>query len=220
MVTLAGWFRVGVWTTLSHQTGRDFIVREAWGRLGERKPRLLLRVLDQAIEGVLARLRPNEDGSTDFIVELAEVRILPGEPLDDYHGQVVQFARPRRHGYRFQGRAPAGWVGAVARWEPGVAVYFGEPVPDPLQAAEEPPAPVVRFRIARERGFAAGPHPAVEAFVEEWRPARPVPVVADGVERKDYRLEHARLAAGFLTGEDGERVIYGSEFEFAERSDG
>ena len=220
MVTLAGWCRVGVWTTLARQTGRDFIIREAWGRLGERKPRLLLRVRDQAIEGVLARLRPNEDGTTDFIVELAEARILPGEPLDRYYGQVVQLARPRRHGYRFQGRAPAGWVGAVAHWEPGVAVYLGELTPDPLQADAQPPEPVARFRIARERGFVVGPKPAVEAFVEEWRPARPVPVVADGVERKDYRLEHIRLAAGFLSDENGERVTYGSEFEFPERSDG
>lgn len=220
MVTLTGWCRVGVWTTLARQSGRDFIVREAWGRLGERKPRLLLRVRDQAIEGVLARLRPNEDGTTDFIVELAEARILPGEPLDNYHGQVVQLARPRRHGYRFQGRAPPGWVGAVAHWEPGVAVYLGEFTPDPHQADAQPPEPVARFRNARERGFVVGPRPAVEVFVEEWRPARPVPVVADGVERKDYRLEHVRLAAGFHSGEDGERVTYGSEFEFPERTDG
>ena len=219
-VTLAGWCRVGVWTTLASQNARDFVVRETWGRLGERRPRLLLRVRDQAIEGALARLRPNRDGTTDFIVELAEARILPGDPLDRYHGQVVQFALPRRHGFRFQGRAPTGWIGDVARWEPGIAIYFGEPWPDLIAAEVPTPGPLVRFRVSRERGFVAGERPAVEAFVEEWRPAAPIPVVEDGVERKDYRLERVRLAAGFRTREDGTRESYGSEFEFPGPVDG
>jgi hypothetical protein len=184
-VTLAAWCRVGVWTTLQDVEAVDFVVRESWGRLLERKPRLLARVEDQALGGVIARLRPEDDGSVSFEVEVAEARLLPAETAGIWHGQRVVLRRPRRHGYRFSGR---GSSGIVAEWDP-VRVCLGD----------VPEAP------RREGAFALGEGGAWETFEETWRLLDPVHVVAEGVERMDYRLERERRAAGF----DGVRA-YGS----------
>jgi hypothetical protein len=172
-VALEAWCRVGVWTTLQDLEAIDFVVRESWGRLGERKPRLLARVGDQAPGGVLARLRPEEDGSLSFEVEVSEARLLPAETAGTWHGQRVALRRPERHGYVFLGRAPSDDAGLVAEWEGAVRVHVG--------------------------GLHGGPAAtavSAEAFEETWRLVEPVHVVAEGVERMDYRLERVRRAAG------------------------
>jgi hypothetical protein len=184
-VTLAAWCRVGVWTTLQDVEAIDFVVRESWGRLQERAPRLLARVEDQVLGGVIARLRPEEDGSVSFEVEVSEARLLPGETAGIWHGQRVALRRPQRHGFRFRGR---GSSGLVAEWD-SVRVWLGDP---PSDAPE------------RDGVFVLGDG-GFEAFEETWRLVDPVHVVAEGVERMDYRLERERRAAGF----DGDRA-YGS----------
>lgn len=210
-LSLDAWCRVGVWTTIRKQVPRDFAVRETWGRLGRREPKLIVRVRDQAMEGVFARLRPNEDGSLDFLVEVAEARIPPAQPIDIFHGQPVGLPPARRHGYHFRGRAPPGWQGAVARWGNSIEVDLGS-IPETIFGLLPPGA--VRFRVGAVEGAITGEAHQVEAFVEEWQPAEPVHVPADGVERMDYRLESVRHAAGFRTDADGRRTTYGSRFEF------
>jgi hypothetical protein len=206
-VELAAWCRVGVWTTLERARPEPFVVREAWGRLGERAPRRLLRVQDQALSGVVARVRPEEDGGVSFLVEVSESRIEGDSIAGIFHGRRVTLPKVRRHGYRLAGRAPPGWRGAVARWLPGPEVELGAPGAGVL------PERAVRFRGDGVDGFVAGRRVLAEAFREEWHVARPVRVEADGVERVDYRLEKKRSAAGLRSNERGGLVRYGAAFE-------
>lgn len=209
---LKAWCRVGVWTTLQEVRARKFVAREAWGKLGARPPRRLLRVEDETLDGVVARLRPEEDGSMSFVVELAETEMKPGRNVDIYHGQRVALGNPERRGYRFGGRAPAGWTGAVARWGSDIVVYAG------VAPSDEPPPRALAFAAQGEEGFVAGPSPVAEAFVERWKPAEPFRLDADGVERIDYRLVKHRSAAGFSTDDTGVPRGYGPDFTF--RRDG
>lgn len=193
-VTLEAWCRVGVWTTLQDWRAVDFVTRESWGRLGERRPRLLARVQDQALGGVLARLRPEEDGGVSFHVEVAEARLLPSETAGIWHGQRVVLRRPQRHGYRFRGRAASDDAGPVAAWDGAVRVFLGG-------RREAGAGPGVFVAGAGEA--------AAETFEETWRLLEPVHVVADGVERMDYRLQRERRAAGFEQDEGGRERRYG-----------
>jgi hypothetical protein len=202
--TLEAPCRVGVWTTLERVRAREFVQRESWGRLGDRPPRLLARVTDDALEGVIARLRPEEDGSLSFVVEVAESERGAGRTVGMYHGQRVTLGSPRRQGYRFSGSAPAGFMGSVARWGDAVEIEAGGP--------GGPPPGAVRFTALGEAGFVAGASPAAETFVEEWEPAEPFRFEADGVERMDYRLVRKRSAAGFRTSARGMFEEYGPPF--------
>jgi len=201
---LAAPCRVGVWTTLDRVRARDFVERESWGRLGDRAPRLLARVNDQALEGVIARLKPEEDGSLSFVVEVADVERGAGRTVAMYEGRRVALGEPRRKGYRFVGSAPAGFVGSVARWGDAVEIDVGGP--------GGPPPGAVRFVSLGEAGFVAGAQPAAETFLEEWEPAEPFRFEADGVERMDYRLIKKRSAAGFRTSAHGVFEGYGPPF--------
>lgn len=206
-VRLHAWCRVGVWTTLQRARTRDFKARESWGRLGQRSPRLLARIVDQALDGVVTRLRPEEDGSLSFHVEVGQVKRQASRTVGMYHGQRVTLAHVERRGLRFDGRAPAGWTGAVARWGGAFAVHLGE-------ERDGPPPGALHFRAAGLEGFVAGSRPMAETFHETWEPADPVHVVADGVERMDFRLVRRRRAAGFVTDADGGTRTYGPEFTF------
>jgi len=197
--------RVGVWTTLERVRARDFVERESWGKLGDRPPRLLARVTDQALEGVIARLRPEEDGSLSFVVEVAQCERGPGRTVAIYHGRRIALGEPKRTGYRFVGNAPAGFVGTVARWGDAVEVDVGG-------AGGPPPPGAVRFAALGETGFVAGARPAAETFQEEWEPADPFRFEADGVERMDCRLVRKSSAAGFRTGAGGAFEEYGPPF--------
>jgi hypothetical protein len=196
--------RVGVWTTLERVRAREFVQRESWGRLGDRPPRLLARVTDSALGGVVARLKPEEDGSLSFVLEVAETERGAGRTVAMYHGQRVALGGPRRRGYRFSGSAPAGFSGAVARWG-ALEIEVGG-------AGGPPPAGVVRFASLGETGFVAGARPSAETFLEEWEPAEPFRFEADGVERMDYRLVRKRSAAGFRTSARGVFEEYGPPF--------
>lgn len=196
--------RVGVWTTLERVRAREFVERESWGRLGDRPPRLLARVTDAVLGGVVARLRPEEDGSLSFVVEVAETERGAGRTVAIYHGRRIALGEPRRRGYRFSGSGPAGFSGTVARWGDAVEIEVGGP--------GGPPPGTVRFTSLGEAGFVAGARPAAEAFVEEWEPAAPFRFEADGVERMDYRLIKRRSAAGFRTSARGAFEEYGPPF--------
>jgi hypothetical protein len=201
---LHAWCRVGVWTTLQRARVRDFKARESWGRLGQRPPRLLARITDQALDGIVTRLRPEEDGSLSFFVEVGQVKRRASRTVGMYHGQRVTLASVERRGLRFHGRAPAGHTGPIARWG-GFAVYLGE-------ERQEPPPGALHFRAGDVSGFVAGPQPMAETFQESWDPVEPVHVVVDGVERMDFRLKRMRRAAGFSTDTDGRTQTYGPEF--------
>ncbi|MHC4971601.1 MAG: hypothetical protein ACYTG3_04665 [Planctomycetota bacterium] len=204
---LHAWCRVGVWTTLQRARTRDFKARESWGRLGQRSPRLLARIVDQALDGIVTRLRPEEDGSLSFHVEVGQVKRQASRTVGMYHGQRVTLGHVDRRGLRFHGRAPARWTGAIARWGGQFAVHLGE-------EREDPPPRALHFRVDDLEGFVAGPHPMAETFHEAWEPAEPVHVVVDGVERMDFRLVRTRHAAGFRTDADGDTQTYGPEFTF------
>ena len=202
---LHAWCRVGVWTTLQRARMRDFTVRESWGRLGQRSPRLLARVVDQALDGVVTRLRPEADGSLSFHVEVGQVTVRPSRTVGMYHGQRVSLSDLERRGLRFHGRAPARWTGPIAQWGEQVAIHLGE-------EREGPPPRALRFRADDLEGFVVGPHPMAEVFLETWDPAEPRHVVVDGVERMDFRLVRTRHAAGFITDPEGRTRTYGPEF--------
>lgn len=204
-VDLAAPCRVGVWTTLERVRARSFVTRESWGRLGDRAPRLLARVTDETLDGVVARMRPEEDGSLSFEVEVGETERGTGRTVAMYHGQRVVLGDPRRRGYRFSGNAPAGFQGTVARWGEAVEIEVGG-------AGGPPPPGTVRFVSLGEAGFVAGARPAAETFVEVWEPADAQLIQADGVERADYRLVPKRSAAGFRTGARGVFEEYGPPF--------
>lgn len=204
---LHAWCRVGVWTTLQRARTRDFTVRESWGRLGQRSPRLLARVVDQALDGVVTRLRPEADGSLSFFVEVGQVRTRPSRTVGMYHGQRVSLSDLERRGLRFHGRAPARWTGPIAQWGADFSIHLGE-------EREGPPPRALRFRADDLEGFIVGPHPMAEVFLETWDPAEPVHVKVDGVERMDFRLVRKRQAAGFLSGPEGRPQTYGPEFTF------
>jgi hypothetical protein len=204
---LHAWCRVGVWTTLQHVRMRAFTARESWGRLGQRPPRLLARIVDQALDGIVTRLRPEADGSLSFHVEVGNVDMRPSRTVGMYHGQRVTLSDLERRGVRFHGRAPAGWIGPIARWGPRIGVHLGE-------EREGVPPGALHFRTGDLEGFVAGPHPLAEVFSETWDPVEPVHVVVDGVERMDFRLVRMRRAAGFLTDAEGRRETYGPAFTF------
>jgi hypothetical protein len=166
-------------------------------------------VTDEALGGVVARLKPEEDGSLSFIVEVAESERGSGRTVAMYHGRRVALGAPRRHGYLFEGRVDAGFRGPVAAWADAVAVFAGEETEGP------PPPGTVRFAAFGEAGFVAGARPSAEAFVEHWEPAAPFVFEADGIERTDYRLIRRRSAAGFRTNERGAFEGYGRPFSIS-----
>ena len=124
VVELHAFCRVDVWTTLQDIAPERFVVREAWSRLGERDPRLLRRVEDDVVGGIVVRLRPERDGSLRFVIEASVARVGPKEPVGAFHGTDIELPRPRRHGYRFVGRAPPGYAGVLAAWPGAVQVGF------------------------------------------------------------------------------------------------
>jgi len=200
-VTLEGWCRVGVWTTLERRRADPFVVRESWGRLGERAPRLLARVGDDLVTGALARLRPEPDGALAYHVEVSQGRVGPKLPAGSLAGREVSLPRPRRHGFRFSGRVPRGHAGRLAAWAPGVEVYLG--------GTGGETAPVLQFEADGGAGFLAGGAGAAEAFLEVWEALPPLLVDAEGVVRGDFRLERRRSAVGFRAGPRGEPETYG-----------
>ncbi len=207
-VELKGWCREGVWTTLEAVRYESFTVRETWGRLGERKPRRLGRVVDQARAGTVARLRPEADGGISLDVETAQVE--GGRPLKvgSFEEHAILMRGPVRYGYRFSTRLPRR-SGAVAAWQPGVQVILGEDAPPPVGA--------VTFRFGGGAGFVAGAPAQVESFYEEWRGAEPVLEDADGVLFGDFRMQRERRASGFLVDAQGRPTAFdgsGLKFEF------
>ncbi len=54
-----------------------------------------------------------------------------------------------------------------------------------------------------------------ETFAEAWVPTKPIHVLADDIERKDYRLVMQRRAAGFRVGKSSSIQQYGATFEFS-----
>ena len=204
IVTVGAWCRVGVWTSLDAVEPREFIVREAWGRLGKNPPRLLTRIYDQALAGVVARMRPEADGTLSFHVEIAAAADTGRQDLGDYHGQPVSLVTMRRHGYRFHGRAKNRYRGVVARWGSDVSVHLGD-------AGALPSSPV-RFRAGSTEGFVVGSRVEAETFVEEWLPGKPIHIQADGIERKDFRLIRRRSASGFRPRGEGWQT-YGAAFD-------
>jgi hypothetical protein len=204
---LHAWCRVGVWTTLQRVRMRDFTARESWGRLGQRSPRLLARIMDQAPDGIVTRLRPEADGSLSFHVEVGNVDLRPSRTVGMYHGQRVTLSDLERRGVRFHGRAPAQWAGPIARWGRQIGVCLGE-------EREGAPPGALHFRTGDLEGFVAGPQPGAEVFSESWDPLEPVHVAVDGVERMDFRLVRMRRAAGFLTDAEGRTQTYGPAFTF------
>jgi len=207
--------RVGVWTSLVDLAGDDFVVRESWGRLGERRPRLLLRVDDQVLSGVTVRLRPTDDGEVDFMAEVAGADVRAPEILEEWFGKTVSLRRPRRHGYRFEGSAPAAGPALLASWGESLRVVLlagaGEDDSD-----GEPPvavAPGVRFAVGGWSGSVAGRAVRVERFVEDWAVVPARAVVADGVQRKEWRLAPDLASAGFRFSGDGGVETWGAPFE-------
>jgi hypothetical protein len=191
-VALHAFCRVDVWTTLQEIQPERFVVREAWSRLGERDPKLLRRVEDDVVGGVVVRLRPERDGSLRFVIEASLASVGDAEKVGAFHGTDVELARPRRHGYLFVGRAPPGYAGVLAAWPGAVQVGY----PGALEVG----------------GLVAGAVRA-EAFVEEWSPVEPRHNRADGIESVEYRLAMRRRAAGFRADGDGWYKSYGATFD-------
>jgi len=201
--------RYGVWTTLERRRAREFVTRVAWGRLGRRPPRRLLRIRDQLMEGIRARLMPEPDGSVRFRIEVATADAWKSRTVGFYEGRRVTLGAPMRHGYRFEGRAPAGYSGLVAAWGPRLRIH--------LDVVREPalePAGLI-FRAGDEEGVVVGDAVMAEAFEERWEPAKPIHVAADGVERTDYHLVRRRHAAGFRYPLGSRPLTYGSRFSFS-----
>ncbi|MGQ0613520.1 MAG: hypothetical protein ACT4PV_07285 [Planctomycetaceae bacterium] len=209
-VTLSGWCRVGVWTTLEQTRAEPFVVRESWGRLGVRAPRLLARLTDDLISGAVARLRPEAGGALTFRIEVAQGRIDAPAPCGTFEGRTILLPRPRRHGYRFSGTVPPRHAGRIAVWSPGVEVF--------LLGPGEETASILQFEATGGVGLVAGEASGAEAFLEEWRPLPPQWIDAEGVRRGDFRLERRRSAAGFRPGPGGAPESYGgaqAAFRFA-----
>ena len=113
--------RVGVWTTLQRIRALPFIVRESWGRLGERPPRRLSQSVDDILTGVIARVRPLSDGALEFRIEVAQGYLAETRDLGEFEGRRILLPRPRRYGYRFAGRVPRGHAqGPIAAWLPAI----------------------------------------------------------------------------------------------------
>jgi hypothetical protein len=114
-----------------------------------------------------------------------------------FFGRRVHLGRPRRHGFRFAGRAPADWSGALARWGRDVAVGLGGAAP------------------AGDDAMVVGRQAGAEYFTEHWQVADPVHVRADGIERVDYRLRRVRRASGFSPDGKGWYNTYGASLDLA-----
>lgn len=198
VVELWSWCRVGVWTTLQELRPERFVTRESWGRLGQRRPRMLARIHDEALGGIVTRLRPERDGSLSFLVEVSAVDSGKLQPAGRFFHKTILLGHPRRHGYRFRGRAPAEWQGPLARWAGAVTVR--------LAGASE-------TAVAPGGSFVAGKQASAETFVEEWVPAKPIHVHADGVMRADFRLKRRRRASGFKPDGRGWYNTYGGTFD-------
>ncbi len=208
---LAAWCRVGVWTTLDRTVAHRFVLRESWGRLGDRPPRLLARVEDDVQGGIVARVRPEADGSLSFHVEVAEAEVLPARTVGIYHGQRVVLAPAARHGYRFSGTVPAGYEGVIACWRPGVVLSLG-PAGSGVEGVRGPSG-AVHVRAPGTHALVPGRGCLAEAFVERWSLRQPVHVVEEGIERMDFRFGRDREAVGFST--EGARGLrsFGTPFE-------
>ncbi len=200
--------RLDVWTTVHRLAATNFVVRETWGRLGTRRPRRLLQIHDEALAGVLVRVRPERDGTVSFFAEVSAV--LPGAPtaVGIYHGARVSLSPPARYGYRFWGRASG--EGIAARWGDLEITIEAEPWTGVISTRDVPA--LREFRAGDESGMVAGMG-AAETFREVWKLVEPRHIVADGVERKEYRLMRRREAAGFTH----ERKEYGATFALHDR---
>ncbi|MHC4958607.1 MAG: hypothetical protein ACYTGN_09535 [Planctomycetota bacterium] len=191
-VVLHAFCRVDVWTTLQEIAPERFVVRESWSRLGEREPRLLRRVEDDVVGGIVVRLRPERDGSLSFVIEASSASVGPKRKVGAFFGADIELALPRRHGYLFVGRAPPGYDGVLAAWPGAVQVGFAE--------------------ATETAGLLVGAVRA-EAFVEEWAVADPVPDKRDGIESVEYRLTMRRKAAGFSPDGEGWYKTYGASLD-------
>jgi hypothetical protein len=200
---LRAFCRDGVWTTLDRRDARAFVVRESWGKLGERRPRLLARVADDLVTGVVLRVRPERDGTLAYRVEVSAGEVGPDRPAGTFEGVEVSLPRPRRHGYRFAGVLPAGGSGRVARWGDAVEVHLF------ISAPSSGPGRVTAFEAEGVLGEVAGELAEAEAFVEEWELVPPVFVDAEGVKRGDFRLVPRRRAAGLRLEAGGAAATYG-----------
>ncbi|MEE8107031.1 MAG: hypothetical protein V3T86_15960 [Planctomycetota bacterium] len=207
-VVLDAWCRVGVWTTLQRIQGRPFLVRESWGRLGEKKPRRLHQTYDDLITGVIARVRPEADGSLRFRIEVADGETVSVARIGDFEGNEVLFPAPRRFGYRFDGTVlPGVNVGVIARWSPGVEIRLGDATTDEVAPKR------FRFRAGSANGFVVGTRGRVEAFSEQWGPAPPVIVDDGGILRGEFRFGPPSLFATGAKWEFETTELFGSEFE-------
>ncbi|MFQ5844641.1 MAG: hypothetical protein ACE5JG_06580 [Planctomycetota bacterium] len=207
-VVLEAWCREGVWTTLESVRYRPFVVRETWGRLGRRRPRMLRRVRDQVWEGVVARLRPEPRGGLSLHLEVARAGAGRAVEAGVFEGRPVVLPAPVRYGYRFFCRLGRR-TGAVAAWRPGVVVFLGEERP--------PPAGALTFGCGGGDGFGAGAPAELESFVEEWPAAPPRLEEAGGVLFGDFRLAPVRRASGFRVDAAGVPAAYedgGLRFRF------
>jgi len=213
-VKLGAWCRDGVWTTLDRRDARAFVVRESWGRLGERAPKRLARIEWDLVTGVVLRVKPERAGGIAFHAEISEGGIDPPRPVGTFEGVEISLPRPRRHGFRFSGSLRGDANGVVASWTPGVELRLAA-----LGSAGAAPGPALRFRAAGATGHVVGEAAAAETFVEEWIPVPPVIVDAEGVKRADFRLQPTRRAAGFRPGSEGKPETYGGE-PFAFELDG
>lgn len=206
-VALEGWCRVDVWTTLEHYHPTPFAVRESWGRLGTRPPKLLARLEEDLGRGITARLRPRRDGTLEYRIEVGDGVVGEEAVVGIFYGKRISLPRPVRRGFFFAGAAPGNYRGPLAAWQPGVTLRLGE---DPA-----PPAGTLTFTARGSRGFVVGSQVRAETFREEWKPAEPVFIDADGVERGDFRLVVSRRTAGFQVDASDRKSVYGgSGLEF------
>ncbi len=188
-LSLEGWCRQEVWTTLDGRVGLPFVRTESWSRLGQRTPRRLHQSTDAVFQGVLARLRPRPSGEVDFVIEISRGAVESDGPRFEWHGTKVKLPRPSQDGYRFEGLVPAGFAGVIARWGDLQVTLGGE-------ATDSPNA--VRFRAGEQTGFVAGGQSALAEFYRlRWSPRKPVERDYEGVLQARFALKRVREATGF-----------------------
>jgi len=183
-----GWCREEVWTPLDRRAPTEFVLAERWSRLGTRAPRRIGRVRDAVWNGPLARIRPLASGRVEFVVEIFEGGVDAGTERA-WHGATIALPAPRQRSYRFEGSAPAGHAGAIARW--------GDLVVSMTDRGASSGTPA---RTRFNRGFVAGD--GASAVYEElsWAPDDPVVREFDGVDQALFRLRVTRRAAGIRDG--------------------
>jgi len=206
-VVLDAWCRIGVWTTLQRIKGQPFLVRESWGRLGTKRPRRIHQTFDDLITGVIARVRPEADGSLRFRIEVADGETVSLARLGEFEGNEILFPAPRRFGYRVDGSVPPGVnAGVIARWSPGVEIRLGD------AAAVTVARPRLEFTAGSASGFVVGRTGRVEAFSEQWGPAPPVIVDDGGILRGEFRFGPPSQSATGAKWESETIELFGSDF--------